>query len=265
MKVGLYGNLKRSDVVSALVELANDLKNASFDVVRFVETTEIDVVDVLFVIGGDGTIIPAAGFAAKKHIPVVGVNYGTVGFLAQFEKDETAALVEFLKELELGGYSTIKRTVLQAKLQEETYFALNEIALQRDYTDLDSQIMVTNVVLDGGEPLCIRGDGVLISTPTGSTAYSLSAGGAILSPTVAAIMLTPVCSFSLNARPLVVPDDSAAVLSVAASRAVVLVDGREMLPFKKGDVLVVSKAPFTADFPVRKGADFIKTVSKKLK
>lgn len=265
MKIGLYGNLKRSDVSAALLNLEKGLKNAAFDVVSFTQAAQIDGVDVLVVLGGDGTIIHTAGVAAKKSIPVVGVNYGTVGFLAQFEKDETDALIEFLEDLKFGGYSTIKRTVLQAKLGDKTYFALNEIALQRDYTDLDSQIMVTDVVIDGGEPLCIRGDGVLVSTPTGSTAYSLSAGGALLAPTVAAIMLTPICSFSLNARPLVVPDDCTAVLTVSASRAVVLVDGREMLPFEKGDTLVISKAPFTANFPVRNGSDFIKTVSKKLK
>lgn len=264
IKVGLFLG-KEEKPEAATDAFLRALNAGGFEPSVCASGKDAEGLDVLIVLGGDGTILHAVGETAGKPIQIVGVNFGTLGFLAEFERDETEELVAFLKEIERGNGAVLNRSMLEISLGGNAYFALNEVAFQRDYADSTSRIMRTEVTINGRESVSFRGDGALICTPTGSTAYALSAGGAILDPNAAVFMLTPVCSFSLNARPIVVPDACEMNLKIGCSSAAVLVDGRLVGRMNDGDEVSVKKAPFSAVFPVRSGRGFYDKVCKKLK
>lgn len=220
--------------------------------------------DVLLVLGGDGTILHAVNGIFGQKIFVVGVNFGTLGFLTEFEKDEREELISFLKNLEENRVEKINRTLLEIEVHCKKYHALNEVIFQRDY-NAETQILETEVFFSGSKVDTICGDGVLVCTPTGSTAYSLSAGGAILDPTAPVLMLTPVCAFSLNARPVVVSDRTEIRLKAVKTDAVVLVDGKMVDKVDLGEEICVKKAIYTAEFPVRDSSKFFRKGWKNLK
>ena len=160
----------------------------------------------------------------------------------------------------------LKRSLLSFTLNGETHYGLNEVALQRYYDERhpdEPQILKLKIKVGDGIDE-ISGDGVLISTPTGSTAYSLSAGGAILTPEVPAFLLTPVCAFSMNKRPIVFPDSEQFEISVLRGKALLLVDGRVVGSLSGGEQLTVKKAPFAAEFPIREESDFFAKIKNKL-
>ena len=151
-------------------------------------------------------------------------------------------------------------------IADRTYYALNEIAIQRDYGALatrSTQILRLGVEAREGKDV-IAGDGWLLCTPTGSTAYSLSAGGAILTPEVPVFMMTPICAFSMRARPIVFSDTDEFTISIEKGKAVVLTDGGVVASLPEGVKMHVKKAPFTADFPVKEDSDFFARVRNKL-
>lgn len=263
MKIGVFGNNKiQTDLLERFAYL---LKSNGFDGKICAWENDLDGLDALVVFGGDGTILHIAGAAARRGIMLIGVNHGRLGFLTEYERGEEELVVDLLRDLEKGCCEILERSFLEISYRGETYFALNEISVQRDYSDPDSQIMQTRVEVNGRQCISFLGDGILFSTPTGSTAYSLSAGGAILSPETPVFMLTPICSFSLNARAIVLPDTDEAVLSVARSRSAVLVDGKVVGNLKDGETIRLKKAAFTAKFPLRGESGFFDKVCKKLK
>ena len=149
---------------------------------------------------------------------------------------------------------------------DKTYYALNEVAIQRDYGVLSSkstQILHLNLEAKEGQDT-IAGDGLLFCTPTGSTAYSLSAGGAILTPEVPVFMMTPICAFSMRARPTVFSDSEEFKITVAKGKSIVLTDGGVIASLAEGAEIIVKKAPFTADFPVKEKSNFFARVRNKL-
>ena len=233
---------------------------------RFSVVEEIDDVDVVIVLGGDGAILHSAVTAARRNVQIIGINYGNLGFLTEYERDEWDALQNLLAGLEKNSCRILKRTLLQVDIGEKTYYALNEVALQRDYafqSERSTQILRVDVQTGEGQD-CISGDGLLICTPTGSTAYSLSAGGAILTPEVPVFMLTPVCPFSMRRRPVVFSDTEKFALTVTRGNALLLVDGSAVEILDENMNITVQKAPFTADFPVREESVFFDKVRKKL-
>ena len=162
----------------------------------------------------------------------------------------------------------LKRSILEVIINGESYYALNEIAIQRNYGQLVERIGQTQILKlqingdEGSDLIC--GDGVLFCTPTGSTAYSLSAGGAILTPEVPVIMMTPICAFSMRARPIVFSDSSVFSVKNVKGNAVILVDGKAIATLNQEQEIRIQKAPFTADFPVKNDLDFFTKVRKKL-
>ena len=222
--------------------------------------------DCFIVLGGDGAILHAAVVAAQKNIKIIGINYGHLGFLTEYEKDERQQVNELLSALENGTCNIVKRSLLQLTIADKTYYALNEISVQRDYGLLSTnstQILRLKVEAKEGVDV-IAGDGLLICTPTGSTAYSLSAGGAILTPEVPVIMMTPICAFSMRARPIVFSDTDEFTISIDKGKSMVLADGKVVAALPEGAQMTIKKAEFTADFPVKKGSDFFARVRNKL-
>jgi NAD+ kinase len=203
--------------------------------------------DVLVVFGGDGTILHTARQAARDGIPILGVNLGGFGFLAEVQD---RAVDDALLRVLAGDYRVDERMMLQAQVGREDrtvreLLALNDVVvtksgyarLLRIRTDINEVHLATHMA-----------DGLIVATPTGSTAYSLSAGGPILHPDLDAIVLTPICAHTLNARAVVLSGDEAITIQVEPTGApsVLTVDGQEGHPLEPDDVVRVSRAPYRA-------------------
>lgn len=166
----------------------------------------------LFIIGGDGTILRNVRILGDYQIPIIGVNYGTLGFLASIEVDDIDKAVEFLKS---EKYYIEDRIMICASVDADSnvqnYSALNDIVI----TKLPmSRLLKFKIFIDNNYYSTFSGDGLIISTPTGSTAYSLSAGGPIVSPSIDSIIITPICPHSLNAKSLVIGSESVIKLEI---------------------------------------------------
>src|SRR5690606_12957757 len=175
---------------------------------------EQDII-ALISIGGDGTILRAVTYVRDKNIPIVGINAGRLGFLATVQIEDIEKLLE---EVIIGNYKISKRSLLSLRCDPrnpdltDLNFALNEITVSRK----DTTSMITiETCLDGEHLTSYWADGLIISTPTGSTGYSLSCGGPILTPEVTSLVITPIAPHNLHARPLVIPDDTEIKLTVS--------------------------------------------------
>ncbi len=198
--------------------------------------------DMALAIGGDGTIVHVAKAAAVAGCPVMGVNAGHLGFLAGMEADELDSLSALLS----GDYTVDERALLAVTVPTEqgdvTRYAMNEAVISRGGL---SRLVDVAVHADGGEVLSCRGDGVIIATPTGSTAYSLSAGGPVVDPSVDCILLTPVCPHSLDSRPRIWPSNvvlTAEATAADGSAAYVTVDGEENIPLAPTSTVTIRRA-----------------------
>ena len=198
--------------------------------------------DMAIAIGGDGTIVHVAKAAARAGCPVLGINAGHLGFLAGLEADELDDLPTLLN----GEYAVDERALLQVTVHKAdgdiTRYALNEAVISRGGLSRLVDVMVS---ADDGEVLSCRGDGVIIATPTGSTAYSLSAGGPVVDPSVDCVLLTPVCPHSLDSRPRVWPGGvvlTATAVAADGSSAYVTVDGEENIPLASTDTITICRA-----------------------
>ena len=157
--------------------------------------------DHMIVIGGDGTLLSAAKYAIQHQLPIIGINSGTVGFLADVCPTDLRILTTILS----GDYFTETRHLLKVTLSDETTAsALNDIVLSRQA----ARLLCYELFINDSFVCAQRADGLIISTPTGSTAYALSAGGSIIHPAIKAIALTPLCPHRLSSRPIIVPSDS---------------------------------------------------------
>lgn len=266
MKIGVFGKITKVKNEHTVTELIDFLKSLGYETKRFNAPAEIMGVDVVVILGGDGAILHSAVYAAQNNVKIIGINYGNLGFLTEYEKEEKELIKELLSSLEDNTCRILKRTLLQCEVGGKTFYALNEIALQRDFGySVQSPTQILRLQIDSPEGIeNICGDGLLVCTPTGSTAYSLSAGGAILTPEVPVVMLTPVCAFSRRTRPTVFSDTSRFTVKITRGKAILLVDGLAIANLPENTEIIVKKAPFTADFPKRANSDFFEKVRNKL-
>lgn len=209
---------------------------------------DLDGLDVLFVLGGDGTILMVAAECAARGIKIIGINYGHVGFLAEFEPEKLNEAVELVLS---GNYSVQKRSMLKVECGDKCFYALNDLVIQRS-TNGDNFANAVNLhaEINGTTVDNFSSDGIIVSTPTGSTAYSLSAGGSILAPELDAFILTPICAHSLHSRPVVYGDSSTLKVRPvnAKSPLVVAVDGKIAGELRDGGLVTVTKADRLAEF-----------------
>ncbi|MGB8295496.1 MAG: NAD(+)/NADH kinase [Polyangia bacterium] len=199
--------------------------------------------DMLVALGGDGTFLYGAGMVGDHDVPLLGLNLGSLGFLTPYATSEANAALVDAAEGRLGVEKRMRLhvTLRTAGGEIESHSALNEAVItQRNL----ARLMDLAASLDGDTIATYKADGLILSTPTGSTAYNLSAGGPILTPDLEAIVLTPICPHTLTNRPLVVrADQGLSVTNVSTDHAILTVDGlwsREVAP---GDVVEVRKAP----------------------
>lgn len=221
-------------------------------------------IDVLLVIGGDGTILRSAVKAAQEDVPMLGVNLGKKGFLTEVETNE---LPQALRQLLSGAYTIESRMMLRGELHGSasgSYLALNDFII---FKERFSHTLNVDVTVNGqlaGQYAC---DGIILSTPTGSTAYALSAGGPVVAPYVRGILITFICPHSLSARPLLVGEDDIVSFATHGSNSVAQLsaDGQpKYWRVDKGDIVTVRKAEETAKFIHFADYNFFDLVLKKL-
>ena len=219
--------------------------------------------DLVISIGGDGTFLKAASRVGSKDIPILGIKTGRLGFLADISPAE---IEETLKEIYAGHYTVEERSILQLicndKNLQNSPFALNEIAiLKRD----SSSMISIHTAINGAFLTTYQADGLIIATPTGSTAYSLSVGGPIIVPHSKTIAITPVAPHSLNVRPIVICDDWELTLDVESRshNFLVAIDGRSE-SCKEMTKLTIRKAPYSIKVVKRYNHVFFDTLRTKM-
>ncbi len=199
--------------------------------------------DMLLVLGGDGTLLAVARAAGDRQVPILPVNLGSLGFLTSVKLNELYAVLE---EVLAGRHRVSERIQLQTEVVREgkvlqTHHALNDAVLSKATL---ARIIEMDLTVESGYVCSYRADGLIIATPTGSTAYSLSAGGPIVYPTVDAFVITPICPHSLTNRPLVIPDSMTMDLSFRSgdNAAILTLDGQVGVELGGGDHVVIRKA-----------------------
>jgi NAD+ kinase len=221
--------------------------------------------DFVLVLGGDGTLLSAARAVAYADVPILAVNLGSLGFLTEVPLAEMYSTLEAVN----CGYCPLEeRSVIHCRLvrNEESvaeHFALNDVVVNKSAI---SRLVEFDLLVDGNVVFSYRADGVIVSTPTGSTAYSLAAGGPILMPSVNAFVVTPVCPHSLTHRPLVVPDRAKIELLVetGGEEAFLSIDGQVGMPVLHGDRVICERASHTVKL-IRVRRTFFDVLRNKLK
>ena len=219
--------------------------------------------DMVISMGGDGTFLKAASRVGRKNIPILGINTGRLGFLADISPEE---MEETFNEIHENRYKVEERSVLQLKCDNEKLqrdpYALNEIAvLKRD----SSSMISIHTAINGAPLTTYQADGLVIATPTGSTAYSLSVGGPIIVPHSKTIAITPVAPHSLNVRPIVIRDDWEITLNVESRNHnfLVAIDGRSE-PCQENTELTICRADYTIKVVKRFNHIFFDTLRNKM-
>jgi NAD+ kinase len=253
-------------IESEFLKILHEKKIIQKEYKTFTSHNELDSsFDMLISIGGDGTILRAAALVRNSGVPILGINAGRLGFLATVQKENIDEFMQFIIDKK---YTISKRTLLSLTCTptnesiEEINFAMNEISVSRK----DTTSMITIETYLNNEFLnSYWADGLIIATPTGSTGYSMSCGGPILTPDVRSFVITPIAPHNLNARPLVVPDETEIRLKVSGREEHYLVslDSR-ITSVKNETILVIKKTPFQINMVEIPKETFLKTLRTKL-
>jgi NAD+ kinase len=202
--------------------------------------------DLILVLGGDGTMIATARLMGDAEVPVLGVNYGGLGYLAEFRIEE---VYEALESILAGNYRLDKRVMLAVELMRGDLTVtrnrvLNDVVINKSAL---ARIIEIEAYLNQQFVNSFRADGLIVSTPTGSTAYNLSAGGPVIFPSMNAVVITPICPFTLSNRPIVVPDDAVIELRLKTDQedVALTLDGQVGFPLKVEDRVVIHKSQTT--------------------
>ena len=252
MKINLIFNKFIPDYKNALEKIEQALLSYNVEFNTFdLEKMEY-YGDITFVIGGDGTLLRAARFYAKQNIPVLGINVGRLGFLAQAGVNDIDGVIEAVQE---GRYVVEDRIMLQSG----EYIALNDFVVKGCNPSRTSKFFLE---INGKFVCDYIADGLIISTPTGSTAYGLSAGGPVLHPELDAIVIVPICPHTLNARPLVVPSKEHITVKTSDDLLSVSIDGFETI--KCVEKTSIHIAPENAKLAFLKNNNFYSVLRNKL-
>ncbi|MBI2369486.1 MAG: NAD(+)/NADH kinase [Deltaproteobacteria bacterium] len=254
--VGLVAKRKHRralDLLPALVKWLADRGLRAFvspEMVQWVpaeqslEHGDIGEADLLIVLGGDGTLLHAARLLEGRPVPILGVNLGGLGFLTEIAVEELYPVLEMLLagEAQVERRDTLQASVHVGGVERFRHDALNDVVFAKGAL---ARLLDLEATINGSYRALFKADGLILSTPTGSTAYSLAAGGPIVLPTVSCIILVPICSHALTNRPIVLPDTvTIHVELVSASEDVyVTVDGQQGYPLERGNTVTVQRSP----------------------
>ncbi len=193
--------------------------------------------DIIFAIGGDGTLLRTASEIKGKGSPIVGINAGSLGYLTEITMDEVDEALEKIKK---GDFKIEERMTVKAYFNKNTFTALNEIAITTKYI----RMITISISIDGEYLTDVSCDGLIFSTPTGSTAYSLACGGPIVKPDMESIILTPISPHTLSFRPLVLSNDSQIEIEVIKNEGMLVVDGQYAEEIKTGGRIKITKGDY---------------------
>lgn len=281
MKTAVVLNLSKQKAITcareiAILMLANNAEvlmlSEYSELFKGIQITYIDNIEELFesadiaiTVGGDGTIIHAAKYSARQNTPLIGVNVGRLGFAAEVEPDETESLLRILK----GDYQIESRILLDVEVikngKSRHYLAVNDAIIARGQL---SKIVDLKLSLDGEEIVNYRADGLLFATPTGSTAYSLSAGGPIVAPQMDCLMMTPVCPHSLFSRSVLFSGESELSITVKIPSeccCVLTIDGEKNVDILAEDRVIIRKSELKLKLISLYKRNFYKRLNEKLK
>lgn len=285
MKIGLVGNLAKKELPRIVQRLLTEIhpdgraeflvaeplakvvrrsgRQVTADHARVVSERKLLArAEMIIALGGDGTILRTARLVGSRSIPILGVNLGKLGFLAEVSVDELESCMNDVLE---GRYSVNERMMLQARAgrSQSEFHALNDVVIDKYGT---SRVMNIETYVNNEYLATYSADGIIISTPTGSTAYSLANGGPIVAPESKAITINPICPHTLTARPFIVPDDSVVTvrISQAAQKVHLVADGQSEKLFRPPVTVTMKKAPFTARLVKRLNTSYYDVLRKKL-
>jgi NAD+ kinase len=276
-RVALIGKLRSTDIAASLRELSDFLAKRGCEVLTEQDTAldlgsggvDYDTIgksaDLAIVVGGDGTMLAAARSLVRHRVPMIGVNQGRVGFMTDIGHDDMQRGIGAVLE---GKYSIEERALIEAEIRRGTNSILRTIALNEAVVSKGAQgrLIEFDLSLDGEFVYKLRGDGMIVATPTGSTAYALSAQGPILHPAVPAFALVPLNPHTLSARPVSVSDKS--VIEIALVRAVdarAHFDGFALTDMAQGDKLALKRSADTVRFVHPPGYRYFATLREKLR
>ncbi len=284
MKVALFGKAYTNSQREFLQLLIDELTKRGSDIliyepynkaiageVKFVDkplffNTYDDIekdVDILFSIGGDGTLLDTVSIVRNSGIPILGINLGRLGFLSSVSKDEIAYAVESVYN---GDYYIDSRALLQLSepkgLFGDVNFALNDLTIYRNNT---TALIVVHVYVDDVLLNSYWGDGLIVSTPTGSTAYSLSVGGPIVTPGSKNFIIAPIASHNLTVRPIIIQDTSVIKIRIEGreEKYLMTMDSRHSA-ITKEDEIIINRCDFSVNLVQMKNKDFFSTIRDKL-
>ena len=280
MKIGIIAKPHRTDFSSRLREILEWLEDHDcqlvvedsvaegfgLDSVRIARREDIpDLVQAIIVFGGDGTLLSVARSIGDSGTPILGVNLGSLGFLTEVTVDELYPAVE---QLLAGRHRIEKRWLLKTEIVPAqgtavTYQALNDAVINKGAI---SRIISLETYIQDDFTATFLADGIIVATPTGSTAYSLSAGGPIVFPTLDSIILTPICPHTLTNRPLVVPADAGIRIVLSSGQDVMLtVDGQVGTALQEGDEIRFTRSPFSIGLIQSRERSYFDILREKLK
>ncbi|MBM4128709.1 MAG: NAD(+)/NADH kinase [Nitrospira sp.] len=276
-KIGIICKVGRPEPAEILKELLPWLRGKGCETYVDSETATVlnidgisrseipSLVDAIIVLGGDGTMLSVSRLVKDRGVPILGVNIGGLGFITEVHIN---TLYETLEQMFAGECSVEERLMLTANIIRQgeriaEYSVLNDVVVNKGALAriIDIETYVNRTYLT-----TFRSDGLIISTPTGSTAYCLSAGGPILYPTLDSIVITPICSFTLTNRPLVLPDDALieVILRTPAERVYLTLDGQVGFNLRENDVVEVVRGRFKTKLLIQKGRDYFQILREKL-
>jgi len=277
-KIGIICKTGQSEPVEILKELLPwlrqkgcethvDNETASVLNIEGVPRSQIpSLADIIVVLGGDGTMLGVARLVGEKGVPILGVNIGGLGFLTAVYKDE---LYEVLEQVLAGECSVEERIMLKACVIRHSeciaeYVVVNDVVVNKGAL---ARIIDLETYINHNFVATFKADGLIISTPTGSTAYALSAGGPILYPTLKSIILAPICPHTLTNRPIVLPDDVLIeiVLKSRNEDVFLTIDGQVGFSLRQNDIVEVKKSEFKARFFIPCERDYYQILRTKLK
>ena len=276
----IFGNTFQQDSAAVVVALLKHLRERGLDILvereylnylagaasaagfESFDTARVPDADMAFSLGGDGTFLITVMWVSRQGMPILGINLGHLGYLTAGRLDVNSSVID---DVLAGNYRIEERTMLQVHCDAVDIphpWALNEVAILRHDTssmlDMETQLRSHNLTT-------YRGDGLIVSTPTGSTAYNMSVGGPILEPTTSCLVLSPISPHSLTMRPLVVRDDSVIMVRTysRADHYEVSIDG-EVTLCPTGSTLTIARAPYCARVVQLQGNNFASTLRQKL-
>ncbi len=279
MNIAIFPNIHNDGILNltdSIVGVLNDLgcivhlakcniDSSSYQPKFYNRDELVEQADLVIAVGGDGTTLNVAKLASMYGKATLGINAGRLGFMSGLEKNELA----LLKNLVTGDYKVDERMMLKAEIAEGdnmigTYHCLNDAVISRG--DL-ARLIDINVMSEGRNVTQSRADGIIVATPTGSTAYSMAAGGPVLSPDNSCFVVTPICPHSLINRSIVFSADKRIELSVADDKnnnAYLSIDGERSIQIKPDSKIIISKSEFSAKLIKIKPDNFYEILSKKL-